>query len=91
MAAKINHYLSSRSMRVSRDIQSGNRYVTLEEFENLESRIQEFEEKCKFEKKVEEEKMLERFDVLNDRIMIVDSKGKCNDLLKFNWFISLFK
>ncbi len=68
--------LFNRSMEVVQVMENGNRYVTKEEFENLASRIEEYEEKRMFEKKVEEEKMLERFNELNDRIMIVDTKGK---------------
>ena len=67
---------SNRSMEVVQVIENRNRYVTKEEFEDLESRIEEYEEKRMFEKKVEEKKMLERFNDLNDRIMIVDTKGK---------------
>jgi hypothetical protein len=67
---------SNRSMEVVQVIENRNRYVTKEEFENLASRIEENEEKRMFEKKVEEKKMLERFNDLNDRIMIVDTKGK---------------
>lgn len=67
---------SNLSMEVVQVIENRNRYVTKEEFENLASRIEENEEKRMFEKKVEEKKMLERFNDLNDRIMIVDTKGK---------------
>lgn len=80
--------LFNRSMEVVQVMENGNRYVTKEEFENLASRIEEYEEKRMFEKKVEEEKMLERFNELNDRIMIVDTKGKKNSVLTF--FICLF-
>ncbi|XP_046638284.1 uncharacterized protein LOC124316399 [Daphnia pulicaria] len=65
---------SNRSMEVVQVIENRNRYVTKEEFENLASRIEKNEEKRMFEKKVEEKKMLERFNVLNDRIMFVDTK-----------------
>ncbi|XP_046454686.1 uncharacterized protein LOC124202382 [Daphnia pulex] len=65
---------SNRSMEVVQVTENRNRYVTKEEFEDLESRIEEYEEKRMFEKKVEEKKMLERFNDLNDRIMIVDTK-----------------
>ncbi|EFX62205.1 hypothetical protein DAPPUDRAFT_337272, partial [Daphnia pulex] len=64
----------NRSMEVVQVMENRNKYVTKEEFENLASRIEEYEEKRMFEKKVEEKKMLERFNDLNDRIMIVDSK-----------------
>lgn len=67
---------SNLSMEVVQVIENRNRYVTKEEFENLASRIEENEEKRMFEKKVEEKKMLERFNDLNDRIMILDTKGK---------------